>query len=194
MWCDYGAMELARYVDSLRQELAVAVETGDEATRELAERLVTPLASAVRLTLLDALSAAADEITRDLSPGSVEIRLRGLEPTFVVRLPPPEQQFDEVSADDLDATLNGLASSVASVAPVSIAKEESATSRINFRPPEHLKARIEAAAGREGLSVNAWLVRTVTGMLDADDRDRRLERRGPRGTPGSSQRFTGWVT
>ncbi|MFV2083259.1 hypothetical protein [Micromonospora sp. LOL_021] len=36
------------------------------------------------MTLLDALSAAADEITRDLAPGSVELRLRGRDPHFVV--------------------------------------------------------------------------------------------------------------
>jgi predicted HicB family RNase H-like nuclease len=45
-------------------------------------------------------------------------------------------------------------------------QDEGATARINFRPPEHLKARIEDAAGREGLSVNAWLVLAVTATLN----------------------------
>ncbi|KUF18394.1 hypothetical protein [Streptomyces silvensis] len=204
-------MELARYVDSLRQELSGVVETGDEATRELAARLVTPLSSAVRLTLLDALSAAADEITQELSPGAVEIRLRGLDPTFVVTLPAPEQRPDEDLPHDMSHPTharNGMAPSMAPLTPVTTAeegstsateggaptKEESAPSRINFRPPEHLKARIEAAAGRERLSVNAWLVRSVSGLLDAHEHDHRPERRAPRGTPGSSQSFTGWVT
>ncbi|MFD5700694.1 hypothetical protein [Streptomyces lasiicapitis] len=186
-------MELTRYVDNLRQELSVAVESGDEETRELAERLVTPLASAVRLTLLDALSAAADEITRDLAPGSVEIRLRGLDPTFVVTLPPPEQSFDDVVDHDFDHGHNGVAPSLVSLAPVTVNGEEGATSRINFRPPEHLKTRIEEAAGRERLSVNAWLVRAVSAMLEFDDRGRRTDRRTPRGAPGGSQRYTGWV-
>ena len=39
--------------------------------------------------LLDALSSAADEITRELAPGSVEVRLRGREPQFAVTPPHP---------------------------------------------------------------------------------------------------------
>ncbi|WP_432167068.1 hypothetical protein [Streptomyces sp. bgisy031] len=34
------------------------------------------------------LSAAMDEITRELAPGSVDVRLRGLDPDFVVTPPP----------------------------------------------------------------------------------------------------------
>ena len=70
-------MDLTQYVENLRRELAVAADAGGEDARALAERLTAPLESAVRLTLLDALSAAADEITRELAPGSVELRLRG---------------------------------------------------------------------------------------------------------------------
>ena len=40
-----------------------------------------------------------------------------------------------------------------------------ATSRINFRLPDQLKTRIEEAAGRDGLSVNAWLVRAATAAV-----------------------------
>ncbi|WKU48383.1 hypothetical protein Q3V23_32340 [Streptomyces sp. VNUA116] len=178
-------MELMRYVDNLRQELLVAAEAGDAEARELAERLVTPLSSAVRLVLLDALSAAADEITRELAPGSVEVRLRGLDPSFVVTPPPAEHGPGDTGDDFAHA---------AAVPPLPAAPlppagaEDGATSRINFRPPEHLKTRIEEAAGREGLSVNAWLVRSVSAMLD-DDRARRPERRAPRG----GQHYTGWV-
>src|SRR5688572_14183606 len=83
-------MDLTPYVEKLRHELAVAAETGGAEARALAERLTAPLESAIRLTLLEALSAAADEITRDLAPGSVDVRLRGLNPSFVVRSPQPE--------------------------------------------------------------------------------------------------------
>ena len=55
--------------------------------RVIAERLAAPLASAIRLTLLEALTAAAEEITRDLAPGSVEVRLRTGEATFAVTVP-----------------------------------------------------------------------------------------------------------
>ena len=63
------------YVESLRRELAVAAEAGGPDARALAERLTGPLESAARLALLEALSAAAGEITRDLAPGSVDVRL-----------------------------------------------------------------------------------------------------------------------
>ena len=43
--------------------------------------------------------------------------------------------------------------------------DEGATARINLRLPEHLKAGIEQAAGRERMSVNTWLVRTAAAAL-----------------------------
>ncbi len=77
-------MDITPYVENLRRDLAVAADAGGEEARALAERLTAPLESAVRLMLLDALSAAADEITRELAPGSVELRLRAGEPEFAV--------------------------------------------------------------------------------------------------------------
>ena len=77
-------MDVTPYVDRLRRELAVAAEAGGDEARALAERLSAPLESAIRLTLLEALSAAAGEITSELAPGSVEVRLRGGDPEFVV--------------------------------------------------------------------------------------------------------------
>ncbi|MGH3775856.1 MAG: hypothetical protein ACRDRR_08980 [Pseudonocardiaceae bacterium] len=170
-------MELTSYVEALRNELAVAAEAGGDDARALAERLTAPLESAVRLVLLDALSAAADEITRDLAPGSVDLRLRGREPSFVVT-PPPADHFDEPDT------------SAAGVAPrVSPDGEEGAMARINVRLGEHLKGRIEEAAGQAGLSVNAWLVRAAAAALESGDRSGRSDRRAPRG----GQRYTGWV-
>jgi hypothetical protein len=62
-------------------------------------------------------------------------------------------------------------------------------SRINLRLSESLKARIEEAAGRAGLSVNAWLVRAAAAGLEGGDRGRSPGRRAPlRG-----QRYSGWV-
>jgi hypothetical protein len=169
-WRHNGVMDLMPYVDTHRQELAVAADAGGEDARALAERLIAPLESATRLVLLSALSAAADEITRDLAPGSVDVRLRGLDPDFVVTPPPVDP-----SEDGFDA---------APPAPASI--DEGTTSRINLRLPEPLKLRIEAAAGKEGLSVNTWLVRSVAATLEPDDRGRRS---GPRHPSG----YTGWV-
>lgn len=181
-------MELTRYVDNLRQELIAAVDSGDAQSRELAERLVAPLSSAVRLVLLDALSAAADEITRELAPGAVEVRLRGLDPSFVVTLPPSEYAATDAE-DDFARSRNGALPTLPAAPPPAPGAKEGATSRINFRPPEQLKARIEEAAGREGLSVNAWLVRAASAMLTYDEPARRPERRTPQG----GQSYTGWV-
>jgi hypothetical protein len=165
-------MDLTQYVDNLRRELAVAAEAGGEDARALAERLTAPLESAIRLMLLDALSAAADEITRELAPGSVELRLRSGEPDFVVT-PAPVDSPDEPAPDAL--------------APPEA--DEGATARINLRLPEQLKAGVERAASRERLSVNAWLVRVAAAALARDDPDRRPPQRG--GRTGDS--FTGWV-
>src|SRR6478736_648389 len=88
-------MDLTQYVENVRHELAVAADAGGEDARALVERLTAPLESAIRLMLLDALSGAADEITRELAPGSVELRLRAGQPEFVVSPAP----VDEPAAD-----------------------------------------------------------------------------------------------
>ncbi|MCY0947500.1 toxin-antitoxin system HicB family antitoxin [Streptomyces antarcticus] len=172
-------MDLTPYVDTLRRELAVAAEAGGEDARELAERLTAPLESAARLTMLNVLSDAMNEITRELAPGSVDVRLRGLDPDFVVTLPPVG---------------GGLAEPAVSVEPPLAQAQppadgdEGGTARVNLRLPAHLKARAEEAASREGLSVNAWLVRAVSAAVDGAGAPRTPER-----TRTIGQSFTGWV-
>src|SRR3954452_24398145 len=95
-------MDLTSYVSTLGREFATLAEAGGEDSRALVERLTGSLESAIRMTLLEALSGAADEITRELAPGSVELRLRGRDPSFVVTLPPPETVGP--AAEDLAAT------------------------------------------------------------------------------------------
>lgn len=166
-------MDLTSYVARLREELAGAAELGGPDARALADRLTAPMDSAFRLALLDALSAAADEITRDLAPGSVELRLRAGSPGFVVTPPPIEHPTDETTTPE----------------PVDAGEvtDDGAVSRINFRLPDQLKSRIEEAAGREGLSVNAWLVRAATAAVQTADRPRTSR------APTGGQRFTGWA-
>jgi uncharacterized protein (DUF1778 family) len=169
-------MELEPYVAALRQELATAAEAAGEDARALADRLTAPLESAARLALLEALSAAADEVTRELAPGSVHVRLRGREPMFVVTPPPAE------ASTEPDTSAAGV--------PLSPPEgDEGATARINFRLGEHLKSRIEEAAGSAGLSVNSWLIRAAMAALDSADYGRSAPRRAARG----GQHFTGWV-
>jgi hypothetical protein len=168
-------MDLTPYVENLRRDLAVAAEAGGEDARALAERLTAPLESAVRLTLLDALSAAADEITRELAPGSVELRLRGGQPEFVVTAAPADEPLEQAAG--------------APPAPAPPDADDGATARINLRLPEQLKAGIEQAASRERLSLNAWLVRAAAAALAHDDPERRPRQRGGR----IGQAYTGWV-
>lgn len=178
-WCHDGAMDLRPYVESIHQQLATAAEAGGEEARVVAERLIAPLDASVRLALQDVLAAAAEEITCELAPGSVELRLRGQGPEFVVTPPPVEP-----SADDLP---RAGAESIAP--PASVEADEGAMSRINLRMPDHLKARIEQAADGEGLSVNAWLVRAAAAALERAGPGRRPERRATHGP----QRYTGWA-
>lgn len=179
-------MDLRLYVDNIHQQLAVAAEAGGDEARALAERLVPPLDAAVRLTLQDVLVAAAEEITRELAPGSVELRLRGRDPEFVVTPPPTDPRIDDPVYGDDNGSRNGWpgASPLASVDG-----DEAAMARINLRMPDHLKARVEEAAAGEGLSVNSWLVRAAAAALERGGPGRRGERRPPLG----AQRYTGWA-
>lgn len=162
-------MNLATYVQRLQDQLAVAAEAGGEEARDLAIRLTAPIDSASRLVLLEALSAAADEITGELAPGSVEVRLRAGEPEFVVIPPPTDDDY-------------GAAASMVEVPD----SDESGTARLNLRLPENLKERIEQAAGTEGLSLNAWLIRAAHAALSAPGHSQRR-------TGGGRDQFTGWV-
>lgn len=171
-------MDLTGYVETLRNELAVAAAAGGDQALELAERLTGPLDASARLVIQEALSDAAQEITRDLAPGSVELRLRGRALEFVVTPPPALGPLEQDTADMPPAP----------PARDAEAAGEGATSRISFRPPEELKARIEDAAEREGLSVNAFLVRTLSAALDAGRRSASSHGTDLRG----GERLSGW--
>jgi hypothetical protein len=166
-------MDLTSYVNNLGREFATLAEAGGPEARALVERLTGSLESAIRMTLLDALSAAADEITQDLAPGSVELRLRGRDPSFVVSQPVVEVVEPGPAAPEGDVSF----------------AEDGPAARINVRMPEHLKAAIEEAAAKEGRSINAWLSRAAAAALQRADR--RPEPRGG-GAPGARQ-FSGWV-
>jgi hypothetical protein len=168
-------MNLTVYVETLREQLVTVADSGGPESRAAVERLAPGLEAAMRLVLLEALSAAADEITRELAPGAVEVRLRGSDPDFVVTLPAYE-------ASDLDTS-----ASAASPTVIPTGDDEGGTSRLNLRLPEGLKATIEEAARREGLSLNAWLVRAAAAAVEGTRAQ--MSRRSPAG----NQRFTGWV-
>lgn len=140
-------MDITPYVDSLRRDLAAAAEAGGPETKAAAERLTLALDPAMRLALMDVLSQAAAEISSELPSGSVDVRLRGREPEFVVDVPtvplpprPPEPPTAP-EPDEVD--------------------DDGAVARITLRIPESLKAKAEEMATRNGHSLNTWLVNTI---------------------------------
>ncbi|MCU1557069.1 MAG: histidine kinase [Microbacteriaceae bacterium] len=161
-------MDLGQHVSDLQRQLVDAAENGTAETRVVAERLAAGLDAATRLVLLDALSAAVGEITRDLAPGSVDIRLRGREIEFVVTQPSAEPDADErpVATVDLD---------------------DASTSRTTLRLPDALKARVDEAAASDGLSVNTWLVRAIAAALQPK------QRRSAQRTLRTGDNFAGWA-
>jgi HicB-like protein involved in pilus formation len=130
-------METTRIVEAVRADLESAAAVGGEGLVEAAGRLSAALDASMRLALLDALSEAAMELSSQLAAGRIEVRLAGreVELTYVADAPAPP------------------------------AAEEDSSARITLRLPERLKADAEAAAARDGVSMNAWLVRAVTAAV-----------------------------
>lgn len=182
-------MDLTPYADELRRQLLAAAEAGDEETRATAERLSVSLEPAARLALLDVLSAAADEITREMAPGSVEVRLRGRQADFIVTSP----EFNEAGEGGVVTSQGGHQGEAAGsgrtpAGQALIDGEDGGTSRITLRLPDQLKQLVEEAARGEGLSVNAWLVRAVAASLDGGG-----PRPDTRRTRQIGRGHTGWV-
>jgi HicB-like protein involved in pilus formation len=129
-------MQLDSHIQAIQQDLASSAKLGDETTSEVARSLVEALGSTLHLRLLDLLGEATLEISSQLGSGRVEVRLAGREPELVV--------VTEDASDSVD-----------------VAPGEEFSGRITLRLPESLKSEIEAAAVAEGMSTNAWLVRSI---------------------------------
>jgi hypothetical protein len=174
-------MDLTSYVTTLRQELAAAARSAGPEAEALAERLTTPLEAATRLVLQEAVADAAQEISRDLAPGSVDVRLRGRDLGFVVDRGPRDVDLMPPPALPTGPP--------APAAPEGPQDADTGTARLTVRLPELLKTQLEGAAEREGLSVNAYLVRTLTATVQPG--------RGPTppatGATGAANRLSGWV-
>ena len=163
-------MQVSPHVEELQRQFLNAATTGGAESSESIERLAVALEAAARLAILDALSEAVGEITSQLAPGSVDLRLRGRDVEFAVLKPaaeaaegPPTPRGQPVSGED---------------------DEEGAASRTTVRLPDALKARAAEAAAAEGMSFNTWLVRTVTAALEPS-------RSAARGSQASS--YSGWL-
>lgn len=171
-------MDLTTYVDRLRQALTDALSPDDPATAAGAERLLRAVDPAVRLTLMEALSDAAAQISAELGEGSVEVRLRGRDVELVVDVP--------------------SRTAVEWQQPVDLSSEVTTgdQARLTLRLPQDLKADAEAAAARSGQSLNSWLVTGLRGSVLGSaplGRGQTTPRhpRVPHSLPG--QHLTGWV-
>src|SRR6476620_11830422 len=150
-------MNLDHYVETVRSGVTNAAALADEQTQSLAARLGATIDSSTRLALIEALSDAAGVITAELAPGSVELRMAGNEPQFVVQsavpsgeptLLVPQQEL----ADEPTESFGEPA-------------EDEPLARISLRLPASVKARVDELADEAGISTNAWLVRAITSAI-----------------------------
>ena len=130
------------HIDGIRQDLqAAAAALGDEAVQEALRRLSDAVEPSLRLRVIDMLSEAALALNGQLADGHIEVRLAGREPELVFVDEPEAPEEPPTPGDDLSA-------------------------RITLRLPEGLKAGIEVAAAREGVSTNAWIVRALARAVE----------------------------
>lgn len=164
-------MQLDDFIHRVNDQLGASAALGDERTQQIAATLATTVEPAVRLAIMSALADAADEITAALLdvPGS---------PAVSFRLDGDQVRVDVTRGEPQPAARP--------------ADEGDTSARISLRLSEALKADVEAAAGRDGLSVNSWLVRAATNAL-GDSGFRGRGRPGPGGRAHNSQRITGWI-
>ena len=163
-------MDLSPYLASLRQALATTARGSGEQVQDAAERLAQSLEPALRLTLMELASDVAAEVTVQLDGDVVELRLRGGNPEVVVQQRPRPAEPPAPPAPP---------------APP-VPEDDGGTARISLRLPETLKSQVDQAAGREGVSVNTWLVRAAQQALA-----------GPAGATENvtrtGRRMSGWV-
>lgn len=165
-------MDLSEYVAALRREMATITRFANQDVARAAEMLTEAMESSVRLTLLEALSAAAAEITNELDDAVVDVRLAGSDADFVVTMT-NDEPFRPPAPP---------------APPVPGGEAGDDMTRVTLRLSEPLKARVEEAAGTAGVSVNAWLIRAISQALDnPPGRERSGRSRGP------GQRYTGFA-
>lgn len=168
-------MDLSEYAESLRRELTSITKFAGEDIARAAEMLSETLDSSVRLALLDVLSAAAEEITASLDGATIDVRLTGTQPEFVVSMPHDSGDPGYEPAGD--------------------AADEAGSARVTLRVSESLKAKVETAAVNAGMSVNAWLVRAISRSLEAPPGTGRPRPPfpPPPGRKGPGKRYTGFA-
>jgi hypothetical protein len=193
-------MHVNEYVEQVHDQMRAAAALGDERTQQIAATLASTADASVRLALIAAVSAAANEITAALletnGGPAITVAVDGEEIRVDIAQGPPEPAAEPPT------------------------DEGEANARISLRLSERLKADIEEAASQDGVSVNTWLVRAAGAALHRSgpgwggpggwgggwgpggwggpagwggNWGGGHGRGGPHGRGGGSQRVTGWV-
>ena len=143
---------MSPHVDALRNDLAAAAALGDERAAEVGGPAGRGRARARRRCASSRRSARrCSRRTSSCRPATSSCGWRANDPSVV---------FVEEEA---------------AVQPP--AADEPSAARLTLRLPERLKSELEAAAAREGVSVNTWLVRALAGAVSHATRPSRPGRR-----------------
>ncbi|MGH4023450.1 MAG: toxin-antitoxin system HicB family antitoxin [Pseudonocardiaceae bacterium] len=172
-------MDLTPYISRLREDLTAAASAGDEQTRQTAALLGAALEPAARLTLMNALSDLAAEVTATLDDRVVEVRLDGRDVRVAVSpasgpnpdpgaAPPPPPGPGAGSFADMGGDI----------------------SRMTLRLLDQIKGQAERAAAEQGVSLNTWVSQAVQGALRGERWNE--AGRGEQDRRGRS-RVHGWV-
>ena len=151
-------MDLSPYLESVRSGVAQASALADEQTQHIAERLGTAMEASTRLALIEALSDAAGTISAELAPSSVELRMVGSDPEFVISVQTAEAEPTLLLPE---SEPDGEAAGESSTAEA----EDEPVARVTLRLPQSVKARVDEMATSDGISTNAWLIRAVMDAL-----------------------------
>lgn len=123
----------------MANDLAALGELGGEATAKAARLLAVAMQGPITARLIEVLGQLAVELGESLPDQTVEVRLVGDEAELVVSPSEPGEPEPEPEGD--------------------------ADARITLRLSAQLKARVELASSREGVSVNSYIVRALNQQV-----------------------------
>ena len=135
-------MQTAQFIEALQADLRELAQLGGDELVQAAHRLEGAVKQSATLRLIDALTQVALEVSSQLPNGHLDVRLAGQDPELVY----VEEEGEEPQAQTA---------------------EDGLTARITLRLPDSLKGSLEAAAAREGVSVNTWIVKALARGLSS---------------------------
>lgn len=137
-------MKMSLVVEGLRSDVISVGELGDDTVAEVADRIADVLGRSIPSRVLDLLSEVAVELSAELPDGRVEVRVAGddVDLAYVEDAPAPDDGTNGPDGGERE-------------------RDRDLSARVTLRLSETLKARVEEGATRSGISVNAFIVRTL---------------------------------